>query len=406
MAKKTERSDGSRSSRELTPETPKKPRVIGTDHALTLSTAQGTSLDLSYWDLWFSIVAVLTHDGHLDRLSNQIKKDKALFYDNHTMERKLSHICDLSRRLAEASVIPADVVQAVPDLAKIEKQRAIYRMSMPLRTEREWSAPMQNTPRQQRFPHALRGHWDKFPVSPESYAKTFGARFRKRVYVSKDASFRISEALDEYVEEAKTLVGAGSAAQALALLRGWMTVVVELMPKVNDSFGRVGMSFEDGFTAYLKIPLDQTGIDDRVFFSDLLDFLIWEDYGLTNDGIEGYFRGLDHRQADLCVEHLRREVAALRDDDLEYESEEALTLLGQVIAEQERFDEFEDLAQQMGSRAWKRIVRLADIAMQRKKKPLALKVFEAAMTPGNHLDFLTKKYEKLKKGHWSPDPKK
>ena len=96
----------------------------------------------------------------------------------------------------------------------------------------------------------------------------------------------------------------------------------------------------------------------------------------------------------------------LLDDDLDYQSEEALTFLGQVVAEQERFDEFEDLARQMGSRAWKRIIRLADRAMKRQKKPLAMKVFEAAMTKGDHLDFLTKKYEKLKRGHWSPDPRK
>jgi hypothetical protein len=79
--------------------------------------------------------------------------------------------------------------------------------------------------------------------------------------------------------------------------------------------------------------------------------------------------------------------------------------LGQVVAEQERFDEFENLARQMGSRAWRRIVRLADSAMKRQKKPLALKVFEAAMTKGDHLDFLTKKYEQLKKDKWNPDPK-
>ena len=36
----------------------------------------------------------------------------------------------------------------------------------------------------------------------------------------------------------------------------------------------------------------------------------------------------------------------------------------------------------MGSRAWKRIIRLADLAMKRRKKPLAIKVFEAAMTKG------------------------
>ena len=80
--------------------------------------------------------------------------------------------------------------------------------------------------------------------------------------------------------------------------------------------------------------------------------------------------------------------------------------MGQVVAEQERFDEFEDLARQMGSRAWKRIIRLVDRAMKRQKKPLAIKVFEAALTKGDHLDFLKEKYEKLKRGHWSPDPRK
>ncbi len=120
------------------------------------------------------------------------------------------------------------------------------------------------------------------------------------------------------------------------------------MAKADDSFGSIGTSFNEGFAVYLKISPEQTGIDDAVFFPDLLDFLIWEDYGLTNDGIEGYFRRLTESQADLCVEHLRHEVAALLDDDLEYQSEEALTFLGQVIAEQERFDEFEDLAKQMG----------------------------------------------------------
>ena len=98
--------------------------------------------------------------------------------------------------------------------------------------------------------------------------------------------------------------------------------------------------------------------------------------------------------------------AALLDDDLEYQSEEALTLLGQVIGEQERFDEFEAVAKQMGSRAWKRIIRLVDRAMKRQKKALAIKLFEAALTKGDHLDFLTKKFEKLKQGHWSPDPRK
>ena len=169
------------------------------------------------------------------------------------------------------------------------------------------SEPMRNTPRKRRFDHALRGYWDRFPVSPEPYAEKVGAHFRsKGVLLRENASFGIARTLDRYVEEAKKLLAAGKAAQAQALLRGWMTVIIELMEKADDSFGSIGMSFDDGFTAYLKIPLEQTGIDEAVFFPDLLDFLIWEDYGLTDDGIEGYFRGLTEGQADLCVEHLRR----------------------------------------------------------------------------------------------------
>jgi hypothetical protein len=404
MAKKKGLKKGP-SSREPTPQPQKRPTISGNDHALTISNTQGTSLDLSYWDLWFGLVAVQMHDSDLDRLADHIKEERGFHYDRRSIERKRCHIRDLKRRLDEADMIPADIVLAAPDLARTEKRRAITKVSESIHGEREFSEPMKNTPRERRYPLALRGYWHKFPVSPESYAKKVGAHFRSKTFYSENASFRIARILDGYVEEAKKLLAAGKAAQAQALLRGWMTVIVELMEKADDSCGSIGDSFDEGFTAYLKIPLDQTGIDERVFFIDLLDLLIWEDYGLTDDAIEGYFRGLNERQADLCVKHLRHEIAALAQDDLEYESEEALTLLGRVVAEQERFDEFEGLAREMGSRAWKRIIRLVDRAMKKHKKPLAIKVIEAALTKGYHLDFLTKKYEKLKQGHWSPDPR-
>jgi len=406
MAKKAKWSEENPPSQEPAPEAPKKPTILGTDLALSLPTDQGTSLHLSYWDLWFALVAVMMHNGDLDRLADRIKEEKGVFYDRRSIERKRCHIRDLKRRLDEGSIIPADIVLAAVDLAKTEKRRAIRKVSESIHREREFSEPMRNTPRKRRFDHALRGYWDMFPVSPKSSAKTIGAHFRSKTFYSKNASFGIARTFDGYVEEAKKLLEAGKAAQAQAILRGWLTVIVELMEKVDDSFGSIGMSFGEGFAVYLKISPEQTGIDEGVFFPDLLDFLIWEDYGLTNDGIEGYFRRLSEGQADLCVSHLRHEVAALLDDDLDYQSEEALTFLGQVVAEQERFDEFEAVARQMGSRAWKRIIRLVDRAMKRRKKALAIKVFEAALTKGDHLDFLTKKYEKLKRGHWSPDPRK
>jgi hypothetical protein len=388
------------------PDALKRPTIVGTDLALTMPTPQGRTLDLSYWDLWFALVAVAMHEGDLDRLAKRIKEERGIYYDRDSIERKRCHLRDLERRLEGASITPAEVVDAAGDLAKAEKRRALKKVMDPLHREREFSEPMRDTPRQRRIGRAMRGYWDRFPVSPRPYYESIRAHFQSKSFYSESMSYRIARTLDRHAEQAGKLLEAGEAARAQALLRAWMTVIVELMERADDSGGSIAMSFDEGFRAYLKIPLEQTGIDESIFFPDLLDFLIWEDYGLTDEGIEGYFRALDDRQADLCVEHLRHEVAALRDDDLEYQSEQALTLLGQVIAEQDRFDEFEEIARQMGSRAWRRIIRLADRAMKKRKRPLAMKVLEAAMTKGDHRGFLKEKYEKLKRGHWSPDPRK
>jgi hypothetical protein len=373
---------------------------------LIFPTTQGKPLDLSYWDLWFALAAVKDFGGDLDLLAERIKNEKGFLYDRDSIERKRWHLRDLKRRLDGASVTPTQVVNAAGDLARTEKRRALTKVMESSDRASAWSEPMRNTPRKHRFEHALRGYWDRFPVSPQSYYETIGAHYQSKGFYSESMSFGIARTLDRYAEKAAKLLEAGKYAEAQALLRGWMTVIVELMEKADDSCGSIAMSFKDGFAAYLKIPIDMTGIDEDVFFPDLLDFLVWEDYGLTDDRIEGYFKGITAAQADLCIGHLRRQIDELKEDDLEYQSEEALTLLGRVIAEQERFDLFESLAGEMGSREWQRVILLADRAMKRRKKPLACQVFEAALTKGSHLDFLTKKYEQLKSGKWSPDPRK
>jgi hypothetical protein len=193
--------------------------------------------------------------------------------------------------------------------------------------------------------------------------------------------------------------------QAQAMLRAFLTVVIELMRVADDSFGCIGDSFHDGFAQYLALPLEETGIEETVFFHDLLTLLIWEDYGLTYDRTEGYFERLTPEQGDLCIDYVQQQMAELKDDDLDYQYEKALTLLGQVVAEQNRFERFEELARQMGTRHWKRIVVLVDRAIKKRKRKLAATVFEAALSPGMHEGFLRKKYEQLKRGKWNPDPR-
>ena len=111
----------------------------------------------------------------------------------------------------------------------------------------------------------------------------------------------------------------------------------------------------------------------------------------------------------LCRQRVRTDRRFLlhyyENPDLDYQDEHALTLLGQVAAEQNRFELFEELAKAMGTREWKRIIVLADRAIKKRKCKLAVTVLEAALSPGRHEGFLRKKYEQLQRGKWNPDPR-
>jgi hypothetical protein len=385
----------------------KRSTPVGTDRALSMPTSQGSSLDLTFWDLWFAIVAARDCNRDLLELARRLTADRSSIYDSRdSVERKQSHLLDLDRRLTSAGLTIDRVIAAAGDLARTERRRAEKFVLKDALRERDWSAAMHDTPRKRHHQSALRGSWPGFPISPEPFAAEIWSQFKTTGFYSERASFGVSRKLDRFLERADRLLKKKQFAEAQALLRAWITVIIELIAMADDSFGCIGDSFGVGFETYLNIPLAETGIEESVFFADLLDFLIWEDHGFTWKRTDGYFRKLTPEQAEFCGMHLRRQITELSTELLDYQSEKALTLLGQVAAERDRLDQFESLASEMGSRHWERIIRLADRAMKKRKRDLACRVFEAALTPGIHVEFLQKKYEQLKAGRWNPDPRK
>jgi hypothetical protein len=384
-----------------------KPVPLGTDLALSLPTTQGEPLPVTYWDLWFAVVAVRYCGSSLLQIGERLGESRGGIYcSSEDVARKRSHLRDLEKRLAAADVSVDDIVTAAGALAGKELRRARGRVLEGKERQYERSESMRRTLKERGRHHALRGSWPRFPVSPRHFAEEIWSHFQTRGFYTEGQSFEVARKLDRFLAQADKLTKGGRYAEAQALLRAWLTVVIELMQIADDSFGRIGMSFHDGFAAYLHLTPERTGMEEAVFLEDLLELLIWEDYGLTDDQTEGYFDQLTRSQGDLCLQYLRRRVGELRADYLPYQSEEALTLLSQVAAEQDRFELFEDLAREMGTQHWLRIVRLVDRAVKKRQRTLAVQVFEAALTPGPHLDFFTGKYEQLKAGKWNPDPRK
>jgi hypothetical protein len=392
-----------RSTSTIRSTTAKNSTPVGTSPAFVLAAESGQTMALSYWDLWFVLVANANFGSSWDRFVEHLRSQRGP--SSRFAERKLSHIRDLQRRLQQADVTIDDIVaQADPSPAELRRARNQVLKREP--REHEWSEAMRNTPRQRRYAHAMRGFWLSFPVSPASYAVQLASRFQTRRWFSASQSSRIADQLDAFVEVAVGERHDGQPAQAQAMLRAFLTVVIELMEVADDSYGSLGDSFHGGFAHYLAIPLEETGIEETVFFHDLLTLLIWEDYGLTSDQMDGSFERLTSAAGDLCMDYLRQQIEELKDDDLDYQAEKALTWLGHIAAEQNRFERFEELAQEMGTRAWQRIIVLADRAVKKRKRKLAAAVFEAALGPGMHERFLREKYEQLKNGTWNPDPRK
>ena len=209
----------------------------------------------------------------------------------------MSHLRELERRLRQANVEISAIVAQIDPLP-VELRRARNQVLTRAPREAEWSDAMRHTPRQRRYAYALRGLWPCFPASPASYAARLASQFATRRWFSENQSFGLARKLDTFVDEVASVIQQDRYAQAQAMLRAFLTVVIELMEVADDSFGCLGDSFRNGFAPYLAMPLDATGIDTRVFFQDLLMLLIWEDYGLTYEQTEGYFAGLTPEERD------------------------------------------------------------------------------------------------------------
>jgi len=382
---------------------------VATDLALSIVPATGGSLNLSYWDVWYALLTTERFEGDLNRLAVELRTLRGGMSGDDATKRKLSHLRDLQQRLTTAGLGVSDILAALPpDMAKAERRRAYGRIIKHNQRSYELSEPMQTLPGERFCSIALRGLWAPFPVSPQPYYEQLRAIFNWGRCYEEDASWGLAKKLDAATAAACKLEDKGKCAEALAALRATLTVAIELVQIADDSFGCIGQSFEDAFKHYLAFPCQKAGISSEGFLTDLLELLIFEDYGFTSGHTDGFFATVTAEEGDFCLTYLRARIPALQAWDLDYQAERALTIIGQIAAEQKRFDSFEPLAGEMGSRAWRRIIRLADAAVRARKRDLADRVFQAALRSedGSHAGFLRKKHAQLLAGKWSPDPRK
>jgi hypothetical protein len=196
-------------------------------------------------------------------------------------------------------------------------------------------------------------------------------------------TMRLSRDLDACLEQLEQ--HAATDAERLALYRAAMTLIVLSMGSVDDSHATLWETFHGIWKDYVTIPWETTGMLAEVFYRDLVEFTVWENYGLM-----------------AVVEHAFTEVISeLRDGGFEAQENKALGLRVEFLVALSLYDRFEDAACELGARACIPIVSMAVAAMSAGKPSLALAVFAAAEQPGLQRGHLRELCAKMT-GHASP----
>jgi hypothetical protein len=358
------------------------------------------AITLTYWDLWISIILVNEFDSDWDKMVDYFRsKKKGYSFQRDGAEALINHL-HMLRQMFVQSELCVDNILAESDVSFLKKQkikakRKILEMGFQNKEKSTW---MIHTPKKRREAKAMRGYWDRFPISPHNYSKLLNNFYKSSGY-SKNQSFSLEEKLSSFIENLEVRV---SQTELFALYRAFLTVVVETMNLVDDSYGVIGDLYMEIFRKYFQFDRKELDMHPEDFFQDLIELLIWEDYGGTTDEQPNFFAGLTSAELSLVESILQKQRDELCELEIEYQAEKALTMLGMLYVQHQLFDKFVPTAKIMGTRVWERITTMSEMAEIHQKYDIALAVYEACLGPGSHEDFLRKKYKKLKGRHGQP----
>ena len=251
---------------------------------------------------------------------------------------------------------------------------------------------MINTPEKLLYEKALYGNWQEFPINPEKFAIMLEKKFKKTGYYRKSESHKLEDKLQAFFDKNTKKA---NIPKLIAVYRAFLSVALRKMEIIDDSYGVIGNMYKEQFEDYIKIDRNALNMPSKAFLIDILELIIWEDYGGIDVFETKFFESLSYQEVSITESILRNEIEILRKSELEHQAEKALSILSILYARRKIFDKFVLLAKEMGTRGWHRIIILVETAKENGKYDLALQIFKACLVPGNHYNFLKKEYKKL-----------
>lgn len=103
--------------------------------------------------------------------------------------------------------------------------------------------------------------------------------------------------------------------------------MLEKMEMVDDSFGEIGDLYGEVFKKYFLLDRTKLEMSSEDFFSDLVELILWEDYGLTDYYQPDFFKSLTSTEIPLVHAILLQQKDELGTLELDYQEKEAVSML-------------------------------------------------------------------------------
>lgn len=332
-------------------------------------------------------MACLDHDGDLATLAEGVAAG-GRFSGRSDGERKLSHLDDLAARLQAAGLEPRALVMSADDkpaLAAKARTKVLKQGLYP----RDLTDAMSSTPRERLYQRALRGHWTRFPASPQPWYDRMIHQLGEQ-WLHKNATFRLERRIEKE-RDRNDRATASDPAQRVAARRALATYMYSTMERCDDSYGVLGRLGQEALITYAKLPPREAGIVAEDWCEDLCELVTWERYGLLLGHETAVFTNTYGSLADHAERFLLALADELRIHRLAHEADEAQQNVAHLHIAHGRVTRFIPTAAALGSDHWRPIVAMAQAALTRGRTDIARATFAAADRPGTQQDYLRRR---------------
>ena len=366
-----------------------------------------SQISFNYWDLWISIIIEnKCNDKKIEMLEEFLKENKKNHHYQTPCEELLSEIASYKEKIKKHQLTPTQIIEAIadsePDLGFIKQQqkRAVRKILSLNYSPKDKTVAMENTPRKIKsrtaFEGTLHSFWDgeETEAMPGDYRDIFRKKFKKSGFYTKHQTFALEEKLQKNIDK---LTKKANTYKLFAIYRGFLTIVIQKTGQIDDSFGNIGELAKNIFHLYIGLDRTILASPKEDFYRDILQLMIWEDYGYFYELYDSFFKEIPTNDIDIVESLLLQEKEVFQELGFEYQEESTLSFLAHLYSYHQQFDKFVKLAEELGTKRWMPIDLLVAAAVKDNKE-LALAVYEAALkdVDNYHKKSIQKKYEELK----------